>query len=99
MNTKSTFTATTRSTDKEFIVIGKRGKEEVVREHLILARSPFEALGIFLKRGRFGLSPSWRLSRNPDGWIIAVNTAGRNLERKMFKLREKNYTPGMPGMR
>jgi hypothetical protein len=26
---------------------------------------------------------------------VAVNTTGRNLERKMHKLREKNYTRGM----
>jgi hypothetical protein len=92
MNTTKTsaFSATTRAADKEYIVIGINSKE-----HSVLARTPYEALGIFLKRGRHGLGTNWRLTRQPDGWIVAVNTTGRNLERKMHKLREKNYTRGM----
>ena len=90
MNTKSAFTATTRAADKEFIVIGINNKE-----HTVLARSPYEALGIFLKRGRYGLGAKWKLTRQPDGWIVAVDSTGRSFERKMHKLREKNYTRGM----
>jgi hypothetical protein len=92
MNTTKTsaFSATTRSNDKEFIVLGINGKE-----HIVWARSPHEALGIFLRRGRNGLGAAWRLSRGSDGWIVAVNTSGRTLERKMHKLREKNYVRGM----
>ena len=92
MNTTKTsaFSATTRTADKEYIVIGINGKE-----HSVFGRSPYEALGIFLKRGRHGLGTNWRLSRGPDGWIVAVDTNGRSFERKMHKLREKNYTRGM----
>jgi len=76
--------------DKEFIVLGVNGKE-----HIVKARSANEALGIFLKRGRYGLGAKWSLTRQPDGWIVAIDTAGRTLERRSYKLREKNYVRGM----
>jgi hypothetical protein len=76
--------------DKEFIVIGVNGTE-----HNISARTPSEALGIFLKRGRFGIGKAWSFTRQPTGWIVAVDTAARTLERRMYRLREKNYTRGM----
>jgi hypothetical protein len=76
--------------DQEFIVIGINGKEHVVK-----ARTANEALGIFLRRGRYGLGSKWALTRQPNGWIVAVDTNGRTLERKMFRLREKNYVRGM----
>jgi hypothetical protein len=90
MNTKSAFTQSARSDDMEYIIMGVAGQE-----HIVNARSPYEALGIFLGRGRHGLGSAWRLSRGIDGWIVAVDTSGRSLERKMHKLREKNYRKGM----
>ena len=86
----SAFSVSTRSNDKEFIVLGVNGQE-----HIVWARTPIEALGIFLRRGRNGLGAAWALTRQPTGWIVAVNTSGRTLERKMYRLREKNYTRGM----
>ena len=76
--------------DKQYIVIGINGSENTVS-----ARSANEALGIFLKRGRYGLGAKWSLTRQPDGWIVAVDTGARTLERRMWKLREANYVRGM----
>lgn len=76
--------------DQDFIIIGVNGKE-----HVVSARTAAEALGVFLKRGRFGLGKAWSFTRQPTGWIVAVDTASRTLERRMFRLREKNYTRGM----
>lgn len=88
--TLTTNTAPSMKLDKEYIVKGVNGVERTVA-----GRSPAEALGVFLKRGRFGLGANWMLTRQPDGWIVAVNTGGRNLERTQWKLREKNYVRGM----
>lgn len=57
----------------------------------IRAATPAGALGIFLKRGRFGLSDNWQFTRQPDGWVVATNVEGRNLERKSYRLREVEY--------
>lgn len=86
----TTDTAPSMKLDKKYIVRGVNGVERTVA-----GRSPAEALGVFLKRGRFGLGKNWTLTRQPDGWIVAVNTAGRNLERTQWKLREENYVRGM----
>lgn len=86
--------------DIEYIVsgvsikTGTSGQTKVI-DMTVKGRSPHEALGIATRRGRFGLGKYWRLTRQPDGWILAVNTAGRTLERSALKLREKNYTRGM----
>jgi hypothetical protein len=78
------------SADKKYVVVDRNGKEVIVS-----ARTPAEALGIFLKRGRKGLGAGWRLTRQPNGWIVAVNGDARTLERQMWKLRETNYVRGM----
>ena len=90
MNDDNKPTQSSRAGDMEYIIMGVAG-----REHIVNARSPYEALGIFLGRGRHGLGSAWRLSRGVDGWSVAVDTSGRSLERKMHKLREKNYSKGM----
>lgn len=79
-----------KNTDKEYIVKTKTGGEAT-----ILARTPGEALGIFLKRGRFGIGAAWTFTRQPDGWIVATHTGMRTLERTYHKLREKEYVRGM----
>jgi len=73
--------------DQNYIVINKNGAEVIVK-----ARTAAEALGIFLKRGRFGLGAGWILTRQKDGWIVASNKTGKTLERTYHKLREEDYT-------
>jgi hypothetical protein len=73
--------------DQNYIVLDKKGAEVIVS-----ARTAAEALGIFLKRGRFGLGAGWILTRQPDGWILASNKTGKTLERTYHKLREQDYT-------
>jgi hypothetical protein len=73
--------------DQNYIVLDKNGNEVIVP-----ARTASEALGIFLKRGRFGLGAGWTLTRQPDGWIVASNKTGRTLERTYHKLREADYS-------
>ena len=79
-----------KNMDKEYIVKTKTGGEATV-----LARTPAEALGIYMKRGRFGIGAAWTFTRQPDGWIVCANTAMKNLERVYHKLREKDYVRGM----
>lgn len=76
--------------DKEYIVKTKTGGEAVV-----LARTPAEALGIYTKRGRFGIGAAWTFTRQPDGWIVCTHTGMKTLERTYHKLREKEYVRGM----
>jgi hypothetical protein len=83
-------TKPTLALDKEYVIIGKNGSRSIVS-----GRSPAEALGIFTRRGRFGLGSGWMLSRQPDGWIVATNKTMKNLERTQHKMREVNYTRGM----
>jgi len=73
--------------DQNYIVLDKNGAESIVA-----ARTAAEALGIFLKRGRYGLGAGWTLTRQPDGWIVASNKTGRTLERTYHKLREEDYS-------
>lgn len=73
--------------DQNYIVLDKTGAEVTVA-----ACTAAEALGIFLKRGRFGLGAGWILTRQPDGWIVASNKTGRTLERAYHKLREADYS-------
>jgi len=72
--------------DQNYIVLDKNGAEVIVK-----AYTASEALGIFLKRGRFGLGAGWLLTRQPDGWIVASNKSGKTLERTYHKLREEDY--------
>ena len=60
-------------------------------EVIVKAVGMSQALSIFLKRGRRGMSASWCFTRQPDGWVVARNTDGRQLERKFYKLREVNW--------
>jgi hypothetical protein len=76
--------------DKEYRVLQKDGSEKI-----ILAGSPGQALGIFLKRGRFGIGAGWLFTRQPTGWIVASNKDHRTLERTYYKMREVEYVLGM----
>ena len=76
----------TTNTEIAYIVLDRNGKECIVE-----GRCPTEALGIFLKRGRFGLGKEWVFTRQHNGWIIASNKAAKNLERTYHKLREVSY--------
>lgn len=89
-NLSHTNTHTMNNIDKEYVVKTKTGGEVTV-----LARTPAEALGIFTKRGRFGIGAAWTFTRQPDGWIVCSNTGMKNLERIYHKLREKDYVRGM----
>jgi hypothetical protein len=75
--------------DREFRVYLQSGKESRV-----FARTHSEALSIALRRGRFGLGAGWRFSRQPDGWVLGVNTSMKNLEREKYryKIREVEYS-------
>lgn len=88
--TITTDTVRTLKLDKEYVIVGTNGIERTVA-----GRTPHEALGVFLKRGRYGLGKNWSMTRQPNGWIVATNTGGRTLERQQWKLREKNYSRGM----
>ena len=70
-----------------YIILDKNGKECIVE-----GRCPTEALGIFLKRGRFGLGAGWTLTRQPNGWIVASNRNDKTLQRTYHKLREVDYS-------
>lgn len=76
--------------DIEYVIQNPNGSDRIVS-----GRTPTEALGISLRRGRYGLGKSWTLTRQPDGWILAIDKAGKTLDRRTVKLREKNYTRGM----
>jgi len=76
--------------DITYIVIDRLGKE-----NLIEASTPAEALGLFLKRGRFGLGNTWVLTRQPNGWIVASNKADKTLARTYHKLREQEWNRSM----
>lgn len=76
--------------DKEYIVKTKSGDEVTV-----LASTPGQALGIYLKRGRHGIGSGWVFTRQKDGWIVCSNRAMKTLERIYHKLREKDYVRGM----
>jgi len=69
-----------------YIILDNKGVE-----HIVEGRCPTEALGIFLKRGRFGLGAAWVFTRQHNGWIIASNKGVKNLERTYHKLKEVNY--------
>jgi hypothetical protein len=56
----------------------------------------FAVLGKFLKRGVNGLGKSWTLTRQPDGWIVAVNASGRTLERAYVRLKEVDWSRNGP---
>ena len=62
------------------------------KEVVIEATDAFAALGKHRKRGVNGLGKNWTLTRQPDGWIVAVNSAGRTLERGYHRLKEVNWT-------
>lgn len=65
--------------------------EEVIVE----AQTAFAALGIHRKRGPNGLGKDWKLTRQPDGWIVASNGAQKTLEGNYHRLKEVNWTRSM----
>ena len=76
--------------DKDYTVLTNKGTEVVVR-----GRNAREALGVFMKRGRFGLGAAWSMTRQRDGWIIVSPSGNRTLEKKYYKLRETEWEPSM----
>jgi hypothetical protein len=76
--------------DKDYTVLTNKGTEVVVR-----GRNAREALGIFMKRGRFGLGAAWSMTRQKNGWIVVSPSGERTLERKYYKVRETEYDPSM----
>ena len=76
--------------DKDYTVLTNKGTEVVVR-----GRNAREALGVFMKRGRFGLGAAWSMTRQKDGWIIVSPSGNRTLEKKYYKMRETEYDSSM----
>jgi hypothetical protein len=68
----------------------KTGKPQST-EIEITAGDAFSALGKFLKRGVNGLGKGWTLTRQSDGWIVAVNTNHRTLERIYHRFKEVDW--------
>lgn len=76
--------------DKSYTILGKDGAENVVQ-----GRNAREALGVYMKRGRFGLGTAWSMTRQKDGWIVVSPSASKTLERTYYKMRETEYHPSM----
>lgn len=76
--------------DKSYTILGKDGGENVVQ-----GRNAREALGVYMKRGRFGLGAAWSMTRQKDGWIVVSPSASKTLERIYYKMRETEYHPSM----
>jgi hypothetical protein len=76
--------------DKDYTVIVNKDKEVIVK-----GRNAREALGFYMKRGRFGLGAAWSMTRQKDGWIIVSNSSEKTLQRTYYKLRETEYDPSM----
>jgi len=77
-------------TDKDYTILGKNGTEAIVR-----GRNAREALGVYMKRGRFGLGAAWSMTRQKNGWIIVSNSSEKTLQRTYYKMRETEYDPSM----
>ena len=73
--------------DIAYVIIDNKGVE-----HIVEGRCATEALGIFLKRGRFGLGKGWVLTRQSNGWLVCSNKADKTLGRTMHKLREVGWS-------
>jgi formylmethanofuran dehydrogenase subunit C len=74
--------------DKDYTILKADGTEVIVQ-----GRNAREALGIFMKRGRFGLGKDWSMTRQKNGWIVVSPTSCKTLERTYYKMRETQYTP------
>ena len=76
--------------DKDYTVLDNKGQDVIVR-----GRNAREALGVFMKRGRYGLGAAWSMTRQKDGWIVVSPSGNRTLEKKYYKMRETEYDPSM----
>ena len=76
--------------DKDYTVIVNKDKEVIVQ-----GRNAREALGVYMKRGRFGLGAAWSMTRQKDGWLIVSNSSEKTLQRTYYKMRETEYDPSM----
>ena len=76
--------------DKDYTILNNKGEEVIVR-----GRNAREALGVYMKRGRFGLGAAWRMTRQKNGWIVVSPSASKTLERTYYKMRETQYDPSM----
>ena len=72
-------------------VNGKTGKPQP-EEVEIVAPDAFAALGKYRGRGMSGLGKGWQLSRQPDGWIVAMNRSQKVLEGGYHRLKETCWT-------
>lgn len=52
----------------------------------------FAALGKYRGRGVNGLGKGWQLTRQPNGWIVAVNRSQKVLEGGYHRMKETNWT-------
>ena len=76
--------------DKDYTILNNAGEEVIVQ-----GRNAREALGVYMKRGRFGLGAAWSMTRQKDGWIVVSPSASKTLERTYYKMRETQYDPSM----
>ena len=76
--------------DKDYTILNSKGEEIIVQ-----GRNAREALGVFMKRGRFGLGKDWSMTRQKNGWLVVSPTASKTLERIYYKMRETEYDPSM----
>ena len=76
--------------DKDYTILNNAGEEVIVQ-----GRNAREALGVYMKRGRFGLGAAWSMTRQKDGWIIVSPSSSKTLERTYYKMRETQYDPSM----
>jgi hypothetical protein len=64
-------------------------------EVLVEGVDAFAALGKHRKRGVNGLGKGWTLTRQPDGWIVAVNSSQKVLEGGYHRMKEVDWVRGM----
>jgi hypothetical protein len=67
---------------------GKNRPDEVEVEGV----DAFAALGKHRGRGVNGLGKGWQLTRQPDGWIVAVNRSQKVLEGGYHRMKEVDWT-------
>lgn len=58
----------------------------------VVAVDAFAALGKHRGRGVNGLGKGWQLTRQRDGWIVAVNRSQKVLEGGYHRMKEVDWT-------
>lgn len=94
---KSSFTTATKAIAmktfriKQTGIDPKTGKPRPA-EVEVKGENAFVALGKHRGRGANGLGKGWQLTRQPDGWIVAVNRNQRTLAGGYYCLKEVDWT-------